>query len=81
MGWVARFRVRVALVVRVGEARWVGFVVLRVSNKYVSLIGRAFVSPPSTVLIAGEEPIAQANWRAEMKIKEYHVMHEKDMLG
>ena len=59
-----------------------GFVVLRVSIKYVSLIGRALISPPSTLLIAGdEEPIAQPNWRAEMKIKDIHrCVHGENVL-
>ena len=56
------------------------FVVLRMLSNSVSLVGRVLINPCSTLLIAGEEPIAQVYLRARTKIK-YHIMHGKDMLG
>ena len=67
--------------VRGVEARVEGFVVLKISINCVVLVGSALISPPSTLLIAGDKAIANANLSVKMKVKEYHHMHGKDMLG
>ncbi len=81
--------VRLSLAVLGGEASCEIFVVLRVSaicDRFVLLkmsinsvlpAGRALISP-STLLMAGDEPIAKASLM-KTKIKEYH-MHGKGML-
>lgn len=62
---------------------WAGcerFVVLGILINSVSLVGRALINP-WTLLIDGEEPVAQACLRVKTKIKEYHHLHRKDILG
>ena len=67
--------------VRLVEARVEGFVVLKISINCVKLVGRVLISPPSTLLIAGDKAIANASL-VKTKVKEYHHhMHGKEILG
>ena len=55
--------------------------VLKISINCVKLVGKGLISPPSTLLIAGDKAITNASL-VKTKVKEYHHhMHGKDMLG
>lgn len=70
---------RFNFVARGVEARFEGFVVLRVSINCDKLVGRVLINP-STLLIAGAKAIANVSL-VKTKVKEYHHMHGRDMLG